>query len=62
MEMLNQDDSLISMIGEMMFEMHYNSTHVNQWFVNSGGKKTWQDVMDLFQSLRRRGLRLHYWP
>ena len=62
MEIVNEDDSLVKMIGEMMFEMHYNSTHVNQWFGYSGGNKTWHDVMNLFQSLRHRGLRLHYWP
>jgi hypothetical protein len=58
-----EDPVLSTMIGEMMFEMHYRSPHVNQWF---GGMevldKEWIDVLALFTALRRKGLRLHYWP
>jgi hypothetical protein len=59
---IKKDQRLLGSISEIMFEMHYNSPHVNQWFGESGGKTHWIDVLELFYGLRKRGLRIHYWP
>ena len=32
------------------------------WFKDSGGNTTLADVQQMFLMLRKRGLRLHYWP
>lgn len=53
---------LVAMLSEMMFEMHYNSQNVNQWFATTGGTTQWAEVFTMFASLRQRGLALHYWP
>lgn len=62
MKVLKDNKILRGMIAEMMFEMHYDSPHVNQWFGDSGGKTQWSEVLAMFSFLRKHGLRLHYWP
>lgn len=54
--------ALIGRISEMMFEMHYNSQNVNQWFGPTGGTTQWAEVFTMFAHLRQQGLALHYWP
>ncbi|KAL4854373.1 hypothetical protein ACK3TF_004889 [Chlorella vulgaris] len=51
---------LRSLISEMMFEMHYSHKDMAPWF--GSPNSTYQNVLELFHSLRQTGLRLHYWP
>jgi hypothetical protein len=49
-----------TMVGDLMFEMHFNSTNVQQWFGNP--QKNYIQTLDLFHEARKSGLRIHYWP
>lgn len=64
-DQIEKDAKLKERISEMMFEMHYNSPVIwDEFFVyaGSGFDKTWQQVFEQFESLRKSGLRIHYWP
>ena len=51
------DSTLLSMIGEMFFEMHFRSRIFGEK-LNIG----WGDVISQFSQLRKLGLPIHYWP
>ena len=60
MKEIEINSTVRSMIGEMMFEMHYNSTDMLRYF--GMPPTTYVEVLQLFHELRKSGLRLHYWP
>jgi hypothetical protein len=49
-----------SLFSDILFEMHYNGTNVEQWFGNS--PKNYLQTLELFHDARKSGLRIHYWP
>lgn len=60
MRQLLDQPKLLEGIAEMMFEMHYDHQDMRHWFQRP--PQAWKDVLDLFLTARKAGLRLHYWP
>ncbi len=58
---IEADPDLMSAIGEMFYEMHYDHKEMEQSFHMDNGFKL-QDVTATFGRLRAKGLLLHYWP
>ena len=60
MNYILNDEILLSMISEMMFEMHYDSPYMRAYF--GSPSTSYSDVLETFREFRKRGLFLHYWP
>jgi hypothetical protein len=60
-DQIDRDPELMSMISEITFEMHYDHDDMAVYF-GRHNKKQWVDVINQLVSLRRKGLRIHYWP
>jgi len=55
-----RDEELQGMIGEMMFEMHYDSRDMQRYF--GSPNMTYIKTLETFRSYREMGIPLHYWP
>ena len=58
---IDADPGLITAIGEMFYEMHYDHPEMAVHFGTNNGH-TLEDVTATFGRLRAKGLLLHYWP
>ena len=57
-----QEHGLLGHIAELMFEQHFSGTKEMDRHFGSNIATDLPKVLDNFVSLRRRGVRLHYWP
>ena len=57
-----QEHGLLGHIAELMFEQHFSGTKEMDRHFGSNLATNLPKVLDNFVSLRRRGVRLHYWP
>jgi len=57
---LEADDCAIECIAEMFYEKHYDSVDMRQYFGQPAA--TLPQAARDFEALRRKGLRLYYWP
>eukprot|EP00891_Asterochloris_glomerata_P007234 jgi/Astpho2/7234/Aster-x1426 len=53
---------LLSVLAELYFEQHFSGTDEMNPYFGYDLKTTLKDTMHNFVSLRRRGIRIHYWP
>ena len=60
MDQLEADDCAIERITEMFYEKHYDSPDMREYF--GAPPVTLAQATHNFAALRRKGLRLHYWP
>ena len=60
MDQLEADDCAIERIAEMFYEKHYDSPDMREYF--GAPPVTLAQATHNFAALRRKGLRLHYWP
>ena len=57
-----EEHGLLGHIAELMFEQHFSGTKEMDRYFGSDIGTDLPKVLDNFVSLRRRGVRLHYWP
>eukprot|EP00890_Picochlorum_soloecismus_P004060 jgi/Picsp_1/4655/NSC_02025-R1_protein len=60
MDEVRRDEELKRIIGEMMFEMHYDSRDMQRYFRRPNMSYT--KTVETFRSYREMGIPLHYWP
>jgi hypothetical protein len=60
MDEVHRDPELRDIIGEMMFEMHYDSKDMQMYFGRPN--MSYIKTIETFRSFREMGLPLHYWP
>jgi hypothetical protein len=60
MEEIRRDASLQKMISEIMFEMHYNSRDMRQFFGEPN--MSYAGTLETLKQFRELGVFLHYWP
>jgi len=60
MDEVHRDPELRDIIGEMMFEMHYDSKDMQMYF--GSPNMSYIKTIETFRSFREMGLPLHYWP
>lgn len=60
MEEVRRDAELKRIIGEMMFEMHYDSRDMQRYF--GSPNMSYIKTLETFRSYREMGIPLHYWP
>ena len=60
MEEVRRDEELKRIIGEMMFEMHYDSRDMQRYF--GSPNMSYIKTLETFRSYREMGIPLHYWP
>jgi hypothetical protein len=63
-----EDESLIELIDEFFFELHFNCEIMMPWW-RTGQHKSFMGLpldrfhaLDLFLKLRKKGVRAHIWP
>jgi hypothetical protein len=60
MDEIRRDKDLRRILGELMFEMHYDSRDMRQFF--GSPNMSYSKTLETLRSYRELGIPLHYWP